>query len=128
MQGGYDTTPTLLRTELETRVKALPSHNFVCWLVTISITGLHSNRMHTSCLLPVSPSMHCTGGAWSQGVSAPRGVPGPGVRGGWCLPLVPGVSALGVPCPGGVPASGPKGGVSQHAMGQTPCEQNHRHV
>ena len=39
-------------------------------------TSLHSSRMRTAYLLPVSPSMHCAGG-----VSAP---------GGGCLPLVPG--------------------------------------
>ena len=57
---------------------------------TQRITRLHSNRMRTACLLPLSPSMHCTGG---------------------CLPLVRGgVSASG---PGGgcllrgVAASGP---------------------
>ena len=52
--------------------------------------------MHTTHLLPISPSMHVSG---LEGVLGPRwvGVPGPG--GG--LPLV-------------------LGGVSQHAMGHTP--------
>ena len=65
-------------------------------------TRLHSSRMRTARLLPVSPSMHCTG--W--GVSAPGGGAclwseraclwsGEGVPasspGGGCLPLVPGV-------------------------------------
>ena len=58
--------------------------------------------MHTGCLLPVSPSMHCSGGCtWSWVVYLiPGGVPGP-----WGVYL-PG----GVPCPwgctwsGGVPA------------------------
>ena len=37
--------------------------------------------MHTVCLLPVSPSMHCLGGTctWSGGTWSPRGVPGLGV-------------------------------------------------
>ena len=40
---------------------------------------LHSSRMHTACLLTISPSMHCTGGsAWGRGYllpgwSAPKG-------------------------------------------------------
>ena len=33
---------------------------------------MHSSRMRTACLLPVSPSMHCAGGVYSGG----------------CLPLV----------------------------------------
>ena len=68
---------------------------------------MHSSRTRTARLLPVSPSLHCTGevsvpggvsapgGVCSRGVSAPR----EGVCSGGCLLL---------------------GGVSQHAMGQTP--------
>ena len=67
-------------------------------------TRIHSSKMHTARLLPVSPSMHCSGG-W--GVPGPRGVclvpggvPGPGQcawsRGGVCL--VPGGT-----CPGTAP-------------------------
>ena len=53
-------------------------------------TRMHSSRMRTARLLPVSPSMHC-----------PGGVPGPG---GWGLPG-PGEctwSREGVPCPKGL--------------------------
>ena len=46
-------------------------------MLTMS-TRMHSSRMHTAHLLPISPSMHC-----SRGVYLPRG---------WCT------------CPGGVPA------------------------
>ena len=52
-------------------------------------TRLHSSRMRTARLLPVSPSKHCTGG-----VSAPGGVCSQGVY----LP--------GETCLGGVPAQG----------------------
>ena len=31
-------------------------------------TRMHSSRMRTARLLPVSPSMHCSGGTWSQRV------------------------------------------------------------
>ena len=76
--------------------------------------------MHTARLLPVSPSMHCSGGVpgprgvctWSQGVYlVPGGVPSsggvPGLVG--CVPapggvyLVPGAVYL---VPGGVPGPG----------------------
>ena len=64
------------------------------------ITRMHSSRMRTACLLPVSPSMHCSqrGCTWSQG-----GVPGPvGCTWSW--------GEGGVPGPwgsqGGVPGSG----------------------
>ena len=46
-----------------------------------SVTRLHSSRMHTTRLLAVSPSMHCSGG------SAPRGCSGGGlVWRGVCIP------------------------------------------
>ena len=63
-------------------------------------TRMHSSRMHTARLLPVSPSMHCSGGLplvpggvclWSLGGCLPLvpwGVPASGPGG--CLPLVPG--------------------------------------
>ena len=54
-------------------------------------TRLHSSRMRTARLLPVSPSTHCTGG-----VSAPGGVCSQGCT---CLGDLPG----GCTCPGGVP-------------------------
>ena len=66
-------------------------------------TSMHSSRMRAACLLPVSPSMHCS-------------------QEGGCLPLVLGwwVSASG---PGGW------GCASQHALGQIPlCGQNYRQV
>ena len=55
-------------------------------------TRLHSSRMRTARLLPVSLSKHCAGAgcAWSRRVSGSGG----------------GVPASG---PGGVPASGPEG-------------------
>ena len=62
--------------------------------------SMHSSRMRTARLLPVSPSMHCTGGGSASDLGR---VSASGLGG---LPLVP-------------------GGVSQHALGQTPpCEQN----
>ena len=83
-------------------------------------TSMHSSRMSTAHLLPVSPSMHC-----GRGRSSPGGMSTPG----GCLLL--GVFASGGLLPGGA-ASGPwgvclwsGGEVSQHALGQTtPCEQN----
>ena len=77
-------------------------------------TRLHSSRMRTARLLPVSPRMHRTGGGLVWGV--------PGPRGG----LLPGGVCLG----GG---GGKRGAcllsqeevcVSQHAMGQTPPPVN----
>ena len=69
---------------------------------------MHSSRMCTTCLLPISPSMHC-----SQGGACPRGCTFPG----------------GVPAQGGVPAWGgylPRGmylpGV--YLPRYSPCEQN----
>ena len=40
---------------------------------------MHSNRMHTARLLPVSPSMHCGRGVSAPGGSAPGGVSARGV-------------------------------------------------
>ena len=85
------------------------------------VTRLHSSRMHTACLLPVSPSMHCAGclppggclvpgSVWSWGVSGPGEVSG---RRG-CLVL--GVCLL----PGGVYPS--------MQWGRPLCEQNDRQV
>ena len=40
---------------------------------------MHSSRMRTARLLPVSPSMHCSRGTWPGGGTwSRRGVPGPG--------------------------------------------------
>ena len=45
-------------------------------------TKLHSSRMRTARLLPVSPSMHCAGGVCSGGLPGPGwGVPASGPRG-----------------------------------------------
>ena len=82
---------------------------------------MHSSRMRTAPLLPVSPSMHCSRGGvpglggctWSRGylvwgVHGPRGVylvlgvPGPGGC-TWSQGDVPGPQ-WGVPGPRGVPA------------------------
>ena len=58
-------------------------------------TSMHTSRMRTACLLPVSPSMHCAGGCLllggvcSWGVTAPWGVSVPGgvySVGGMCIP------------------------------------------
>ena len=56
-------------------------------------TRMHSSGMRTARLLPVSPSMHCSGGCTCWGC-----VPGPGGCTCWGVYLVPG----GVPGPGGV--------------------------
>ena len=69
---------------------------------------MHSSRMCTARLLPISPSMHCLGGCtWSWGVYlVPRDVPGP--RGyTWSWGDVPGLGGLPDPIgvylvPGGV--------------------------
>ena len=53
--------------------------------MTFSFTRMHSSRMHTANLLPISPSMHCLGGgAGTRGctLSGGRWVPGPGGVGG----------------------------------------------
>ena len=62
--------------------------------------------MHTACLLPISPSMHCSwGSTWLGGVCtwSQIGVPGPGgCTWSWGVYLVPG----GVPGPRGCTWSG----------------------
>ena len=77
--------------------------------MSMNKTRLHSNRIHTT-----SPSMHCTGGVWSQG-----GMPGP--EGGVCSREVTGPRGNGSAPEGGVWSQGV---VSQHALRQTP----HPHV
>ena len=57
-------------------------------------TSMHSSRMRTARLLPVSPSLHCAGV-----VSASRGRGG-GVCSGGCLLLGCSVCSWGVPAPG----------------------------
>ena len=55
---------------------------------------MHSSRMRTARLLPVSPSMHCSrgvylpGGVPAQGVYLPRGVPAQGGVPAQVLPLL----------------------------------------
>ena len=83
-----------------------------------TITRLHSSRMHTTHLLTISTSMHCTGGCVSLpgGVYLPRGggsALGRSLLEGWvCLarvsPCLGGVSLQGgspcwrvLPCQGG---------------------------
>ena len=61
-------------------------------------TSMHSSRMRTARLLPVSPSIHCAGGCLLPGE---------------CL-VLGGMSASG---PGGVSASGPGGGVCLWSQG-----------
>ena len=95
---------------------------------------MHSSRMRTGRLLPVSPSMHCSGGGGlctcNGGVPAQWGVPARGVYlpGGvpcqWDVPAwgvylprgcnCQGCTCQGGTCLGGVPARGvylPKGGI-----------------
>ena len=102
-----------------------------CCFSTVKIcqTRMHSSRMRTARLLPVSPGMHCS--PWGGSVPGPRGVPGPGGctwshRGctwsegctwsseectwSWGVYLVPGGctwSREGVPGPEGVPVQVP---------------------
>ena len=93
-------------------------------------TRVHSSRMRTTHLLPVSPSMHCSGGCtlpWRVylpgGVYLPKGV----------VPAQGGVPTRGCTCPGGVPAWGgctylgvylPRGGVpawGEYLSGSVPA-------
>ena len=72
----------------------------------IYLTRMHSSRMRTASLLPVSPSIHCSrgGGYLPGGIPARgctcQGIPAQGVY------LPEGVNLLGDTCPGGVPAGG----------------------
>ena len=78
--------------------------------------------MRTARLLPVSPSMHCTGGSGPGGVWS-QGVPGlgEGVCSGGCL--LPWGCLLG-----GVPAFGPGGGYPSMQWVRPPREQNSWHT
>ena len=71
------------------------------WRVVKNVsTSMHSSRMRITRLLPISPSMYC-----AVGVSAPGGL------------ILGGVCSWGVcSCVGGL--------LSQHALRQTPREQN----
>ena len=65
-------------------------------------TRMHSSRMRTTRLLPVSPNMHCSreGGHLPRGVCLPGGCACPG--GGWVnLPKGGGCTCPGGTCPGG---------------------------
>ena len=76
-------------------------------------TRLHSSRMRTVRLLPISPSMHCAGR-----------VPASGAGGGLLPGGVPTSGPEGV-CSWGVPASGPGGGCIPACNGaDAPCGQN----
>ena len=79
--------------------------------------------MHTTHLLPVSPSMHCSGGGVPAGGYLPRGCTCLGVY----LPRA-GVPAQGGPTQGGVPAWGgvPAQGVPAQIL--PPGEQNSWHT
>ena len=90
----------------------------VCSLCIFFGTSMHSSRMRTARLLPVSPSMHCWGGLLLVGQWLVQGV---GVlKGG----LAPGGLLLGVVWSwGGLLLGGlvlSWGCVSQHALRQTP--------
>ena len=80
-------------------------------------TRMHSSRMRTACLLPVSPSMHCYGGCMPGGGVPARGCTCSGVylprwvyiQSSWAgtpqvgTPLGRGCTCLGgCTCPGGV--------------------------
>ena len=67
-------------------------------------TRMHSSRMRTARLLPVSPSMHCSRGCtWSWGCTCPEGgVPAPGAVPARGRTSLEGVPAWGVYLPGGV--------------------------
>ena len=85
-----------------------------------SVTSMHSSRVRTARLLPVSPSMHCTGGCLLLG-----GLLRGGVCSWGCLLLggsaPSGVSALGgVVCSWGVCF----GGYPSMQWGRSPREQN----
>ena len=65
----------------------------------VNYTRMHSSRMRTARLLPVYPSMYCSGV-----YLVPGGVPGPGGVYTWSQGVVPGPGGCtwsgGVPCPG----------------------------
>ena len=73
-------------------------------------TRMHSSRMRTTCLLPISPSMHCSrrvyllGGYLPGIIPAHGGVPAQGVYLPWGIPALgctcQGVPALGCTCSG----------------------------
>ena len=100
-------------------------HCAICLgMVNIAMTRMHSSKIHTACLLLISPSMHCSEGCtwWrvpAQGAVLAQGVPAWGCvyllvgctcQGwctwpGWCA-YPGGVLARGCICLGSVPAQG----------------------
>ena len=46
---------------------------FTLSFIITFVTRMHSSRMRTARLLPVSPSMHCSGGVPDRGGYLPRG-------------------------------------------------------
>ena len=97
-------------------------------------TRMHSSRLRTDRLLPVSPSMHCSGGCtWSGGPGVYlvlRGVPGLGVYLVWGVYLVQGVYLAWGQCTwsGGVPGRGCTWSGGCTCPGTPPCEQNDKQV
>ena len=61
---------------------------------------MHSTRMHTAHLLPVSPSMHCSQGVYLPWGTCPGGVPARGVPAQEGCTCQRGVTAWGVPAQG----------------------------
>ena len=97
-------------------------------------TRMHSSRMRTARLLPVSPGMHCSGGylvpggcTLCQGVYWSGCVPG--LWGTWSKGGVPGLGVClvwgGAPGPRGTP--GPGGSVPTQVL-PPPRGQNHRRL
>ena len=91
----------------------------ICMYETAKVTRMHSSRMRTARLLPISPSCTALGGVsgprlctWSRGMYLPRGVPAWGyLPRGVCLLggmyLVCGVYLVGgCTCPVGEPTQG----------------------
>ena len=66
-------TSTLARNILITNFPNLYTLQFI--KQNFLLTRLHSSRMHTVCLLTVSPSMHCAGGVCSGGCLVQGGIP-----------------------------------------------------
>ena len=116
--------------------------------IMFNLTRMHSSRMRTARLMPVSPSMHCSGDVPGQGVYLVQGgvpglggvpaqgvvylvlggVPGLGVylvQGGTWSGDVYLVGGGGVPGPGGVPGLG---GVPDQVLPSLPPADRHTRV
>ena len=80
----------------------LQQKNLMTSLHSFSNTRMHSSRMCTARLMPISPSMHCSGGVYLPGgvpvwgVYLPGGVP----AWGWGVPAQKGYLPGGCTCPG----------------------------